>query len=75
MIVRSHLPWPLRWVVLAVAFGFSAALALWAFEHDLPAAHLGTVLGIDADHAAFVYADIKAKRRATEYLAAAPVRV
>jgi hypothetical protein len=32
MIVRSHLPWPVRWVVLAVAFGFSAALALWAFE-------------------------------------------
>jgi hypothetical protein len=32
MIVRSHLPWPIRWVVLAVAFGFSAALALWAFE-------------------------------------------
>jgi hypothetical protein len=32
MIVRSHLPWPLRWAVLAVAFGFSAALALWAFE-------------------------------------------
>ena len=32
MIVRSHLPWPLRWIVLAVAFGFSAALALWAFE-------------------------------------------
>jgi len=32
MIVRSHLPWPIRWVVLAVAFGFSAAFALWAFE-------------------------------------------
>jgi hypothetical protein len=32
MIVRSHLPWPLRWVVWAVALGFSAALALWAFE-------------------------------------------
>ncbi len=32
MIVRSHMPWPLRWVVLALAFGFSAALALWAFE-------------------------------------------
>jgi hypothetical protein len=32
MIVRSHLPWPIRWVVLALAFGFSAALALWAFE-------------------------------------------
>lgn len=32
MIVRSHLPWPIRWAVLALAFGFSAALALWAFE-------------------------------------------
>ena len=32
MIVRSHLAWPLRWAVLALAFGFSAALALWAFE-------------------------------------------
>lgn len=32
MAVRSHLPWPLRWVVAALMFGFSAALALWAFE-------------------------------------------
>jgi hypothetical protein len=32
MIVRSHLPWPLRWAVVALVFGFSAALALWAFE-------------------------------------------
>lgn len=32
MIVRSHLPWPLRWAALAVVLGFSAALALWAFE-------------------------------------------
>lgn len=32
MIVRQHLPWPLRWAVLALALGFSAALALWAFE-------------------------------------------
>ena len=32
MIVRSHLPWPLRWVVVALMFGFSAALAAWAFE-------------------------------------------
>jgi hypothetical protein len=30
--IRSHMPWPLRWVVLAIAFGFSASLALWAFE-------------------------------------------
>ncbi len=32
MIVRSRLPWPLRWAALAIMFGFSAALALWAFE-------------------------------------------
>lgn len=32
MTVRSHLPWPLRWVVAALVLGFSAALALWAFE-------------------------------------------
>ena len=32
MIVRSLLPWPLRWAALAVMLGFSAALALWAFE-------------------------------------------
>ena len=30
--MRSHLPWPLRWATLAVMLGFSAALALWAFE-------------------------------------------
>ena len=32
VIVRSHLPWPLRWAVVALMVGFSAALALWAFE-------------------------------------------
>lgn len=32
MTVRSRLPWPLRWAVAALALGFSAALALWAFE-------------------------------------------
>jgi hypothetical protein len=32
MSVRSHFPWPLRWAVAALVFGFSAAIALWAFE-------------------------------------------
>jgi hypothetical protein len=32
MIVRSHLPWPLRWALVALVFGFSAAIAMWAFE-------------------------------------------
>lgn len=32
MAVRSALPWPFRWAMLAVMFGFCAAIALWAFE-------------------------------------------
>lgn len=32
MAVRSALPWPLRWVVVALVLGFCAAIALWAFE-------------------------------------------
>jgi hypothetical protein len=32
VIVRRHLPWPLRWAVAALVLGFSAAIALWAFE-------------------------------------------
>jgi hypothetical protein len=32
MTVRSDLPWPLRWAVVSLMFGFSAAIALWAFE-------------------------------------------
>jgi hypothetical protein len=41
VIVRSHLPWPLRWAVVAVMLGFSAALALWAFEFGK------TIAGLD----------------------------
>jgi len=32
MAVRSAMPWPLRWALAALALGFCAALALWAFE-------------------------------------------
>ncbi|MBL8326688.1 MAG: hypothetical protein JNJ89_17180 [Rubrivivax sp.] len=32
VMVRSHLPWPLRMAFGAVVLGFSAAIALWAFE-------------------------------------------
>lgn len=32
MIVRSHLPWPLRWAFVAVVIGFCAALGLWTFQ-------------------------------------------
>ena len=32
MAVRSALPWPFRWAVIAIVFGFCAAIGLWAFE-------------------------------------------
>jgi hypothetical protein len=43
MIVRSHFPWPVRMALAALVLGFSAALALWAFE-------LGkSIAGLDRD--------------------------
>jgi regulator of replication initiation timing len=32
MAIRSALPWPFRWVVVAIVLGFCSAIALWAFE-------------------------------------------
>ena len=43
MAVRSALPWPLRWLLAAVVMGFSAALALWAFEQGKQIAGVGAV--------------------------------
>ena len=48
-------------------------IALWAYEHDVPAEQLAAVLGMSAEQARFVYQDIEAKRRATRYLHLAPV--
>lgn len=42
MAVRSALPWPLRWVAGALMLGFSAAIALWAFEFGEGIAGLDT---------------------------------
>ena len=41
--IRSAMPWPVRWLVLAVVFGFCAAVALWAFEFGKSIAGLDTV--------------------------------
>ena len=43
MSVRSALPWPLRWVAVAVVLGFSASIALWAFEFGKG------IAGLDSD--------------------------
>lgn len=41
--IRSSLPWPFRWLALAVVFGFCGAVALWAFEFGKSIAGLDTV--------------------------------
>lgn len=41
--VRSALPWPLRWLALALLLGLCAALALWAFEFGKSIAGLDAV--------------------------------
>ena len=47
-------------------------LALWAINHDIPAAELAPVLNLSEERAAFIYKDIQAKRRTTKYLHAKP---
>ena len=42
MAVRSALPWPVRWIMGALMLGFSAAIALWAFEFGKDIAGLDT---------------------------------
>ena len=43
MSVRSGLPWPVRWMLGAIVLGFSAAIALWAFEFGKG------IAGLDSD--------------------------
>lgn len=43
-------------------------LALWAFNHNIPAAELAKVLEIDEQSAKLVYDDIVSKRRTTQVL-------
>ena len=43
MSVRSSLPWPFRWAMLALVFGFCAAIGLWAFEFGKD------IAGVDGD--------------------------
>ncbi|MEI6732729.1 MAG: DUF6776 family protein [Comamonadaceae bacterium] len=43
MSVRTALPWPFRWAVLALVLGFCAAIGLWAFEFGKD------IAGLDSD--------------------------
>lgn len=48
-------------------------LALWALNHQVPAAELARLLEIDEQHASYIYEDIRVKRRTTQYLHRSPV--
>ncbi len=50
-------------------------VALWAYNHKVDAADLGRRLGLSADEAQAIYADIEAKRRTTAYLHERPLLV
>lgn len=44
MSVRSSMPWPFRWISVAIVLGFCAAIGLWAFEFGRD------IAGIDGGH-------------------------
>jgi len=50
-------------------------LALWAFNHRVPAEELAPALGLGAERAALVYRDIQHKRATTRFLHARPLLV
>jgi NAD+ synthase len=50
-------------------------IALWAFNHGVPAADTAEYLGLTEEQARFIYSDIESKRRSTSYLHARPVLV
>jgi hypothetical protein len=62
MIVRSHLPWPLRWIVLALMLGFSAALGLWAFEFGKDIAGLDRGAKAELSQLRIEVAELRAER-------------
>ena len=48
-------------------------LAMWAHDHQVPAAELARALACQEQQAEWVYRDIESKRRATRYLSRPPV--
>ena len=48
-------------------------LALWALNHEIAKERLAEALGISPERAGRVYDDIRAKRRATQYLHRQPL--
>jgi hypothetical protein len=69
MIVRSHLPWPLRWAVVALVLGFSAAIAMWAFEFGKDIAGLDRNASAELARLRVEVAQLQADRERTQSIA------
>lgn len=60
--VRSAVAWPLRWAVVAIVFGFCAAIGLWAFEFGKGIAGLDTEAKKELDALRAEVAQLRADR-------------
>ena len=67
--IRSDLPWPLRWALIALMFGFSAAIALWAFEFGKGIAGLDSHSRAELEQLRIEVAQLRQERERTLSLA------
>lgn len=61
MSVRSTLPWPFRWAILAIVLGFCAAIGLWAFEFGKDIAGLDRDAKEELQHLRTEVTDLRAE--------------
>jgi len=59
MAIRSAMPWPFRWAIVAIVLGFCAAIGLWAFEFGKDIAGLEKGSKEELQHLRTELADVK----------------
>ncbi|MBA4328867.1 MAG: hypothetical protein C0428_11620 [Polaromonas sp.] len=69
MAVRSAMPWPLRWAMVAVMLGLSAAIALWTFEMGVSIAGLDKAAKLELTKLREEVAELRAERDKSQSIA------
>jgi hypothetical protein len=69
MAVRSAMPWPLRWAMVAVMLGVSAAIALWTFEMGVSIAGLDKAAKLELTKLREEVAELRAERDKSQSIA------
>jgi hypothetical protein len=69
MAVRSAMPWPLRWAMVAVMLGLSAAIALWTFEMGVSIAGLDKAAKLELTTLREEVAELRAERDKSQSIA------